>query len=414
MNASPNGTHFVAYHNSDERGPFNSPRKNGAFETRKRLLPKRGDFIWCFEGKGSPKQYRLMTVGAVTGSTKQRDGLSLVHYQNSASLQPINVTGLPWFRKLLKDQSHFSFGLNPIRDPASIAELKSIASNAKAVQPRYTDLCAYTIKHSDSFDDFAANGTHTVDTKGKSWATIANLLAERAPSEVVPVLFAPAEYSVNVVACADLLSVKTKKNNGVNSFTFTNFRALSPPYLKSKLKVHDGHPLGSFLKDYAICQTPIDLVERRIEMPNSEESDVAAIVQDSTIQDETTQKALIDARRGQGFFRKQLDLRWDSKCAITECTIREILRASHIKPWKISDNQERLDPENGILLSANIDILFDKGFISFDDGGNMLISKRLSARDQKLLGLPKNLRRKPSSGERSYLAHHRKAFKFKS
>jgi hypothetical protein len=58
--------------------------------------------------------------------------------------------------------------------------------------------------------------------------------------------------------------------------------------------------------------------------------------------------------------------------------MRDVLRASHIKPWKKSSNDERLDPENGLLLLANIDILFEKGFVSFDDDGCMLVSKDLS------------------------------------
>jgi hypothetical protein len=87
----------------------------------------------------------------------------------------------------------------------------------------YTDLCAYTIRHSSVLEEFSFGGTHTVDTGGRIWARIAVLMAERQPGEVVPVLFAPAEHVVRVVGCADLTSVKTMKNDGVNSFTFENF-----------------------------------------------------------------------------------------------------------------------------------------------------------------------------------------------
>jgi hypothetical protein len=108
---------------------------------------------------------------------------------------------------------------------------------------------------------------------------------------------------------------------------------------------------------------------------------------------------------------ERIDRRWDEACAVTKCSVRDLLRASHIKPWRVSSHQERLDPQNGILLSANIDILFDKGFLSFDDNGHMLVSARLSASDQRRLGLPKNLIRKPDPGECAYLKHHRKALK---
>ena len=89
----------------------------------------------------------------------------------------------------------------------------------------------------------------------------------------------------------------------------------------------------------------------------------------------------------------------------------DLLRASHVKPWRNSDHVERLDPANGILLMANIDIPFDKGYVSFDDDGRMLTS-RLSAAQKRLLGLPGNLKKRPTSTERRYLAYHRQAFGF--
>ena len=99
-------------------------------------------------------------------------------------------------------------------------------------------------------------------------------------------------------------------------------------------------------------------------------------------------------------------------CAVRKCALRDFLRASHIKPWKHSTQKERLDPANGLLLSANIDILFDKGFVSFNDSGLMLISSRLSKTEKRALGLSGRLRRKPDEQQRLYLAQHRKAFGF--
>ena len=51
-----------------------------------------------------------------------------------------------------------------------------------------------------------------------------------------------------------------------------------------------------------------------------------------------------------------------------------MLLASHIKPWRDSNHQERLDKFNGLLLLANLDKAFDLGFISFDDSGKVPIS----------------------------------------
>ena len=63
--------------------------------------------------------------------------------------------------------------------------------------------------------------------------------------------------------------------------------------------------------------------------------------------------------------------------------------SSHIKSWKESDNLERLDVENGILLSPNVDSLFDKHLISFSDEGQMLISNKISEDVLNQLGIDK-------------------------
>ena len=72
-------------------------------------------------------------------------------------------------------------------------------------------------------------------------------------------------------------------------------------------------------------------------------------------------------------YRKQL-LLLEPKCRITEVNNPEHLIASHIKPWRSSDNNERLDPENGFMLTPSIDHLLDKGFIGFENNGTILLA----------------------------------------
>ena len=93
-----------------------------------------------------------------------------------------------------------------------------------------------------------------------------------------------------------------------------------------------------------------------------------------TIRKKTTREALIDARLGQGKFRAEVGDRWDNVCAVTGCGIIELLRASHIKPWRASTNPERLDPENGLLLAAHADALFDRGLITFAAMGPFVLA----------------------------------------
>jgi hypothetical protein len=138
-------------------------------------------------------------------------------------------------------------------------------------------------------------------------------------------------------------------------------------------------------------------------------ADIDAIKKDATVPDETTRRALVDARLGQGAFRKALMQRWTNACAASACGVSEVLRASHIKSWRLSSNTERLDRANGLLLIANIDALFDKGLVTFNDGGSMVISSRLPETERRRLGLPKKLRLTLTPTEKEFLTFHRES-----
>jgi HNH endonuclease len=115
---------------------------------------------------------------------------------------------------------------------------------------------------------------------------------------------------------------------------------------------------------------------------------------ETEIANETTRVALIDARLGQGKFRDDLFELWGG-CAVSGCKVSELLRASHVKPWRKCTNKERLDPHNGLLLGAHLDALFDAGLISFDDNGSMLVSVEISGADRDELRLGRRLRKSP-------------------
>jgi hypothetical protein len=120
----------------------------------------------------------------------------------------------------------------------------------------------------------------------------------------------------------------------------------------------------------------------------------------------TEREVLVQARRGQGRFRQDLLEYWQG-CAVVGSTIQSILRASHIQPWRKSEDRERLDPANGLLLTANLDALFNDGLISFDDHGEMLVSSRLRQSDRSLLQLGGKLRKGPVARQIGYLRYHR-------
>lgn len=101
----------------------------------------------------------------------------------------------------------------------------------------------------------------------------------------------------------------------------------------------------------------------------------------------TEKDQIIKARRGQGRFRENVQ-GFEKGCRISGVTHAQFLIASHIKPWRVATNQERVDGENGLLLSPNIDFLFDRGFISFGDDGTLLISPVADKSCLRRLGIP--------------------------
>ena len=95
------------------------------------------------------------------------------------------------------------------------------------------------------------------------------------------------------------------------------------------------------------------------------------------VPDVTERRSLLLSRVGQGQFREGVSKVWGGRCAVTGLDIVALLRASHIKPWRDSDNRERLDPYNGLFLSPAYDATFDAGMISFGDDGAVIISDDL-------------------------------------
>jgi putative restriction endonuclease len=121
----------------------------------------------------------------------------------------------------------------------------------------------------------------------------------------------------------------------------------------------------------------------------------------------TERAALAKARVGQGLFRKRLLDIWRG-CAVTGVFFPEILRASHIKPWRFSNNAERLSPYNGLLLLPQYDSLFDAGLISFADSGAILRSKVLEKTTLPVLGINHLASlRKIDVRHKPYLEYHR-------
>lgn len=126
---------------------------------------------------------------------------------------------------------------------------------------------------------------------------------------------------------------------------------------------------------------------------------------------ETDRQALIIARRGQGLFKQRV-MAFERRCRITGVDNPIHLRASHCKPWRDSSDVERLLGENGLLLTPSIDHLFDRGFISFEDSGDLIVAPRAHLPSLERMGVPVGKRVNVgafSQGQRRFLGYHRQS-----
>jgi putative restriction endonuclease len=163
---------------------------------------------------------------------------------------------------------------------------------------------------------------------------------------------------------------------------------------------------------------------------NSLTFDVVTEILDDTIQrrieedaglGSTEKQTIIQARRGQGVFRKNVETR-EVACRLTGITNPSLLIASHIKPWRVCKTAaERLDGANALLLTPDADHLFDRGFISFGEAGEVIVSPRVPDNDLRRLGFDQLVRQRfgvsePPSvwmtnsfqpAQSGYLAYHR-------
>ncbi len=124
---------------------------------------------------------------------------------------------------------------------------------------------------------------------------------------------------------------------------------------------------------------------------------------------ETEREQLIDARVGQGRFRSLVHAR-ERSCRVTGVDRSEHLIASHIRPWRHSDNDQRLDPENGFMLTPNVDHLFDRGFMTFADNGRLVYSPAIHRESILRMGFDPDQKLDVgafSSGQKLFLEFHR-------
>ena len=126
---------------------------------------------------------------------------------------------------------------------------------------------------------------------------------------------------------------------------------------------------------------------------------------------ETERTGLVTSRVGQGAYRKRIIHRWEYQCAVTGFDKLDILVASHIVPWSKSTDTERLDVDNGLLLSPTFDALFDRHLITFEKNGQIVLSEAIEKQAYSKIGVTGTESiKKLSTYNHNYLDRHRTFF----
>lgn len=168
--------------------------------------------------------------------------------------------------------------------------------------------------------------------------------------------------------------------NAQKNYLYTLIREIALPnysYLSClKLKNKQNNKIFFYIRIFADLEK-INMGSDALFMPDTNQN--ITLIQ--------TEKNILTTRRnGQEIFRKKL-LERCPFCPITLIDDERLLIASHIKPWRICNDKERLDPHNGLMFTPNIDRLFDQGFITFSDAKEMLLSQWLSKETYAKMGL---------------------------
>lgn len=197
-------------------------------------------------------------------------------------------------------------------------------------------------------------------------------------------------------------------------------------------------PNGNGLQSVYLTEVPTDLAEVLVGLIGKEITPIALaaaevtpvtaddldawerklerqLANDSTVP-ETERLAIIRARSGQGIFKERV-AKIETRCRITGVTNPVHLRASHCKPWRDATNEERLNGENGLLLTPSIDHLFDRGFIGFENNGRLIVSPVAHHPSLRRMGIDTTKTVNVggfTTGQKQFLEFHRNAVLLRS
>jgi len=222
--------------------------------------------------------------------------------------------------------------------------------------------------------------------KATSYAQAIRILDEVLAHQNVIDLHGQSLYDIpNAAIIEEVLSfvndeVKKMKNNQQNIFDYGN-----PDQRSYPLKSFCSAALKS-LKKYAIYEQEVKTADTIVAQESNPQSISAKLIAHFDITKEGEDKiSLTKQRKCQDYFRRMILANYGGRCALTGIDIPQLLLASHIIPWADkSHKKERLNPCNGICLSALYDKAFDQGLISISpDDYSVVISSVLRENETK-------------------------------
>lgn len=393
--------HYIQYHNSERQG--GRPEFDGDdFDifSNKGIRHLLGQQVWLVSGEGTKKKSYYLECTYIVENVEVGEPSIASDSDGTRFDPPILLNGLSWFDAFKKQQQNFSLGVREI-DELTIKSLEEIA--AQHGDPKLSVFAKLVKLTADEF----ISGLKVIESKltapqkemlvghANAIGSTASMgqLADWAGYERFEV--ANLQYGKIGSLLSDALGI-----SGVVQKTQILATAPEDPMESD----HWQWVMRPALVE-ALRQLWPDVVLRTTESVAAAEIDMDSACSNLKA---TEKAALIKARIGQGVYRRKLMELWQGRCAVTGCDVEAVLVASHAKPWRSSNNQERLDPHNGLLLAASVDRLFDNGLIAFDDDGRILIGASLTDAQLQSVGLTRASRlSKTEVRHQPYLSAHR-------
>lgn len=236
------------------------------------------------------------------------------------------------------------------------------------------------------FIDF--NTRLSADNSGKadSYARAIQILDEVLPHQNVIDLQGKSLYEISDITIIEAVLRLVNIEVGKMRKSEPNIFDYGKPNQKS-------YPLNNFcsaalksLKAYAQYEQEVTTADRIVAQENNPRTISKKLITHFDITKEGEDKiSMTKQRKGQDYFRRMILANYGGRCALTGIDIPQLLLASHIIPWADkSHKQDRLNPCNGICLSALYDKAFDKGLITISpDDYTVIFSSALRENETK-------------------------------